>query len=466
MKKASAVLENVLARITPGRTERERTEAVLRKIRAATEDAVKSAGLSYTLAGSYLRDTWLPDKKEFDIFVLFPEAVTRAELEKKGLAIGKRIVASLGGSYEIAYAEHPYVRADVGGYAVDFVPCYDIKEPGRIKSAVDRTPHHNRYILGALKEGMSSEVRLLKQFCKGIGVYGSDLCVEGFSGYLTELLIIRYGSFMSLVSSASSWEAGGVFIDLAKHHTRKPDLKEMFPAQPLVVIDPVDRKRNVAAALSPANFEKFRVSCGSFVKSPEEGYFRLGRAVLKKDAFGRLLRSRGTHVITASFRRPGVVDDVLYPQMRRTARRLSAIMEDSDFRVLGRGVYCGSGRCVLFFELEVWQLPAVRKVWGPPVFSRSHSEDFIRKYSGAGRMNVDGQEWTAEVKRQWRDVDTLMAAVLGGKTGRLRSIGIASHVASGMEKGFKLLSDGSAASLLAEEGFAAFLSEYFKSKIL
>jgi tRNA nucleotidyltransferase (CCA-adding enzyme) len=30
---------------------------------------------------------------------------------------------------------------------------------------------------------------------KGTGVYGAEAKVEGFSGYLTELLVINYGSF-------------------------------------------------------------------------------------------------------------------------------------------------------------------------------------------------------------------------------------------------------------------------------
>jgi len=44
----------------------------------------------------------------------------------------------------------------------------------------------------------------LKQFMKGIGVYGSELRRRGFSGYLTELLVINYGSFLGVLKEASS----------------------------------------------------------------------------------------------------------------------------------------------------------------------------------------------------------------------------------------------------------------------
>lgn len=464
--KAETVIAGVLRKITPSVKERRETEAVLERIRKATRDALKPLKLEYTLAGSFLRDTWLPDKKEFDIFILFPESVSRQDLEEKGLEIGKAIVRALGGSHEIAYAEHPYIRADVDGYAVDFVPCYDIKEPGRIKSAVDRTPHHNRYILANLTGSLPSEVRLLKQFCKGIGVYGSDLCVEGFSGYLTELLVIKYGTFKNVLLSAAGWEAGSVFIDLGRHHKTKPDLRDAFPGQPLVVIDPVDRKRNVAAALSPANFEKFRARCASFLKSPAPSYFSKKRTVMKPGEVSRLMKSRGTRMLAVVFERPDVVDDVIYPQMRRSAKRLTGMMEDNDFRVLGSGVWCGDEECCILLELEVWSLPSVRKVIGPPVFARKHSEEFMRKYSGSGRLCVVGDAWLAEVRRRYTDALELLQSTVKSKKSTLRSIGVASYVADGLGRGVSVLSGNSITIMMKKEGFPAFLTEYFKNKVV
>lgn len=155
MPKAEAVLKKVIARITPSARKVKETDRAVRKIMDATEKITKPMRLGHTLAGSFLRDTWLTDKLEFDIFILFPENVSRERLEKTGLDVGKRIVKSLKGEYEIAYAEHPYIRAAIDGFAVDFVPCYDIKDPGKIKSAVDRTPHHNRYILKNLTKALS-----------------------------------------------------------------------------------------------------------------------------------------------------------------------------------------------------------------------------------------------------------------------------------------------------------------------
>ncbi len=467
MKGAEAVAEKVLRKITPSASERAVTERALDAVKKATEDVIKPLKLKYTLAGSFLRDTWLPDKKEFDIFILFPESVTRENLEKTGLETGKKLVKKLKGTYEIAYAEHPYIRAVVGGYAVDFVPCYDISDASKIKSAVDRTPHHNRYILKNLTPQLSSEVRLLKQFCKGIGVYGSDLRTEGFSGYLSELLIIKYRGFLNLLRQAGNWEAGKVFIDLAEHHRKgKPDLKKRYPNQPLVVIDPVDRNRNVAAALSPANFEKFKESAKSFLKVPSEKYFRLDRKVSIRELESSL-NKRKTRMLAVVFRRPDVVDDVIYPQMRRSAKRIKNMLEDADFRVMGHEVFCDKRDCIIFTELEVWSLPKIKKLIGPPTFSKRHSDEFTKKYSGRGRIWVEGSSLVTEVKREHTDAGKFLAKVL--KTGKkqLHDTGIASYVAESLPKGFSVLTDsGVIRKAGSNNGFALMLSNYFKNKIL
>ncbi|MFH0956794.1 MAG: CCA tRNA nucleotidyltransferase [Candidatus Aenigmatarchaeota archaeon] len=468
MNRTELLLKKVLKRVIPTEKDREKTEEALKRIRAETQNVVKPLGIGYTLAGSYLRDTWLPDKKEFDIFIMFPEKVPRERLEKDGLSAGKAIAKALGAKVTIAYAEHPYVKATVGGYMVDFVPCYDIKEPGRIKSAVDRTPHHNTYILKRLTGELSSEVRLLKQFCKGTGVYGSDLKVEGFSGYLTELLIIKYRTFRNVLSEARHWEAGKIFIDLEGHHGQHPGPKDMFPGQPLAVIDPVDRNRNVAAAVSCASFEKFRARCASFLESPDESYFFPRKETLSAGALSSAFRKRKTFPLAVVFSRPaGIVDDIVFPQMRRSARRMEGMLSGADFRVMGSGVFCGEKECAVFLELEVWTLPSVRRVVGPTVFSCAHSGEFRKKYEGEGRLFVDGQDWVAEVGREVTEAQKALSVALKKSDAALMGAGIASHVARGIGKGFSILSGaGLFSKARSSKGFAAFLTEYLKSQTL
>ena len=149
--------------------------------------------LDARLMGSVAKNTFLSGDKDLDIFVLFPLSFSREELEKKGLEIGKAVFLKFGGGkYIVSYAEHPYTKGMLEEYKVEIVPAYLIKSTKELMSAVDRTPFHTNYVISNLKN--HDEVRILKKFLKGIGCYGSDLKTEGFSGYLCELLIMRYGT--------------------------------------------------------------------------------------------------------------------------------------------------------------------------------------------------------------------------------------------------------------------------------
>ena len=424
------VLNKVLKKITPSGKEQKEFASVVKEITEHTKKIIKPFGFSHIVAGSFSRGTWLPHKKEFDLFILFPEEESRERLEKLGLDIGKKIVKDLEGSLEIAYAEHPYVRSWIKGFQVDIVPCYKVKSASKIKSAVDRTPFHNQYLDKHLKN--PAEVRLLKQFCKGIGVYGSDLKTQGFSGYLCELLTINYKSFENLTKEASKWEAGKVFTDLESIY--QGDKKEFY-THPLIVIDPVDPKRNVAAALSPFNFVKFVESCKEFVNKPTEAIFFPKELKLSRQKLLAQIKSRGTQLLILEIQKPDIVEDILYPQLRKAAYRLASILGEQEFVTLGWDVFVDK-KCYILLELEVWDLPNIRKVVGPPIFSTIHSHEFLKKYKPLGRMLVEEDKWIAEIKRKFLTAEDKLKEFL--KSADLKEKGMPSYIADSLFKGFKI----------------------------
>jgi tRNA nucleotidyltransferase (CCA-adding enzyme) len=450
------ILRNVIKRITPSSKEREEVESLLKRILNVTDKLIKPK-FERTIAGSFIRDTWLRDKKEIDLFILFPVSYSREELEKKGLELGREIIKKLKGKYEIAYAEHPYVKGKIDEFGIDIVPCYKVESASKIKSAVDRTPFHNRYIMRNLKPEMSKEVRLLKQFCKAMGVYGSDIKTLGFSGYLCELLIIHYKTFKNLVFSASKWEPGEL-IDLERHCKIK-NPRIYFRNQPLIVIDPTDPKRNVAASLSSKNFMLFVKMCEKFVNNPSEKFFEMEKSIIKKHTLRKIIEDRGTNFVVIEMKRPNVVDDVLWSQLRKTSKRLERFLEDNEFKVLTNEVWSDEKKSYLIFEMEVWSLPPIRKVVGPPVFSKKHSKQFISKYKG-GKVYVRGNIWMADVKRDLTRVDLALKHFLKRSEKKLREEGIRSYIAKSISKGFKLLNNKKILDLSERnQDFARFLRD-------
>ena len=240
------------------------------------------------LVGSAARGTWLAQDHDLDIFLgVAPDGDLAAALEVA------RLVAV---DYEEKYAEHPYVHAWVDGFDVDLVPCYLVVDASCLKSAVDRTPFHTRYVSQRIA-GREDDVLLLKQFMKGIGVYGSELKVGGFSGYLAELLVLYYGSFRGVLQAASLWRPG-TCIDLEGQGKKAHD-------EPLIVVDPVDPNRNVAAALTLDKMLQFAAVSQTFLREPGLNFFfpkSLGP--LSDEEIIAQMEVRGTKLILVEFPAP------------------------------------------------------------------------------------------------------------------------------------------------------------------
>ncbi|HID23980.1 MAG TPA: CCA tRNA nucleotidyltransferase, partial [Planctomycetaceae bacterium] len=236
------VIEEVLSRIVPTPEE----EAKLREVEKELVARIRYEASQYDrrlyarLLGSASRGTWLRYQKDLDIFIFFPEEYSKEEMERIVTSIASRVLKGV----EKRYAEHPYVRGEFRGYDVELVPCYAIKDTSYLKSAVDRTPFHNDYVKKRISS-KENEVRLLKQFLKGIACYGAEAKVEGFSGYLCELLVIKFGSFIRVLEAAKHFKRGEVLS--LRGDVDEKAVRRKF-SSPLIFLDPVDENRNVAAA--------------------------------------------------------------------------------------------------------------------------------------------------------------------------------------------------------------------------
>jgi tRNA nucleotidyltransferase (CCA-adding enzyme) len=162
-----------------------------------------------------------------------------------------------------------------------------------------------------------------------------------------------------------------------------------------------------------------------------------------------------------------VVEDVIFPQLRRSAKRIVGILEDSDFKVIGSDVWCDKSECAILMELEVWELPGIRKVRGPPVFSEAHGKQFISKYKSEGRIMVKDGLWVAEAGRRYKTPDKLVRETLDKNRKKLAEAGIASYVAGSVVRGYRISKDEQIVRKAGrKKDFALFLTGYLKRKII
>jgi tRNA nucleotidyltransferase (CCA-adding enzyme) len=368
------------------------------------------------LVGSIAKGTDLAGNKDVDLFIQFPQSVSRGDLEKEGLRIGKEVFRRLGVGHEIDYAEHPYVKGVLDGYSVEIVPCYTGK---RIMSSVDRTPFHNKYVKAKLKgTKLNDEVRLLKQFMKGIGVYGAEAKVEGFSGYLVELLVIHYKSFINVLEAARNWQIPEV-IDPEGLWGDRDSLQHFFTNASLIVVDPVDRSRNVAAAVSPECLSKFIVKSDEFIRGPsEEFFFPKDKPMRDAVELKRILLSRGSKFIALVFKHGRLNANTLYSQLRKTTKHVESELNDMEFTVFRSSFWTNeSDTSVVMFELGVWELPELMHHVGPPVGQPAvHQERFTQKYRDDKPYVKDGR-WVVDTRRRYKFVVDLIPVIVSEKRG-------------------------------------------------
>ncbi len=394
-KKMHEIFEKVLARISPSEEEREHDRRFADGIRWSIKNEVPRC-IDVKLMGSVAKGTNLKTGRDFDIFILFPKHYPHHDMAMLGLHYAKKAVAEH--RHEVRYAEHPYLRAVVKGFKVDIVPCYKINNIAEKGSSVDRSQLHTAYIIGNLSDEQKGGVRLLKQFMKTLGVYGAELRVEGFSGYLCELLIMKYGSLPGLMKAAAhEWDRP--VIDIENHHAGK-DLSKIFDS-PLIVIDPVDKNRNVAAVVSHTSLNRFIFACRQFLASPSEGFFFKEKEIHSPAKLKKLMKHRKTRLFVLNFRSPDVVDDILWPQLKKTGAALTRALESEGFRVFGSYYWSDGKECLLITELSVWELPEVRRVFGPSIKFRKDVEQFIATHRDrALNIHVEHDKVLAIVPRK------------------------------------------------------------------
>lgn len=399
------ILKAVLKRIEPKSDEK----CKVRELAKAIISQIREHGYSARVMGSVAKGTWLAGDVDIDIFVFFGQEVGEKELEKEGLRVGRAVIKKFGAKLEIGYAQHPYVRGKIQGIRVDIVPCYRLKKM-QIRSAVDRTPFHTSYVKSQLDSKGREQAMLLKQFLKGQGLYGSELKVEGFSGYLAELLVIRYGSFEAALRAVRKWKKGKI-VDIKKYYTSKEyaHLREMFPS-PLIAIDPVDMNRNVAAVLNTKNFERFVKAANAYTKKPSEDFFF-------PKPVEPLPLGKVPPLLFAILKHDKVVEDILWPQMRKTVGSLAEEMERNGFNVGRTGVW-SNGKSILFLETTMKTSQTYEHL-GPPVGMKEHAKAFRKKYPKA---KVKKGRLVAIRKRKHASADAFV------KTYLKNGIGVGSHL--------------------------------------
>jgi len=460
------VLTNVRRKITPSGKERKKVlslaNTLVEKVKIAAKKAEVEAQVR--VEGSVAKDTWLRGEPDIDIFMQMPASTPREAFGTACLNIAKE--ATKGSRQVERFAEHPYLEAFVNSTRVNIVPCYRTK-PSEWISATDRTPYHTDYVKPKLNEELKGEIRLLKRFMKGIGVYGAEIKVGGFSGYLSELLTLHYGSFVNVLKSAADWRHSWT-IDYENYYEgRESEVQRIFE-EPLIVVDPIDKGRNVASAVRKQRLDEFVAASRAFLKRPNLKFFYPRNTMpLKKENLLQAIRKRCTALVFIEFGKTDAVPDILWGQLYKTQKSLGKMLHQNDFNILRGAVWSNEQNLSVFlFEVERRVLPVTKKHLGPPIDKRVECEKFLRKHTKSQATlsgpYLEDSRWMVEIRRKHTDiVDLFMEKLKDGG----RHAGVAELISKSMAKSMKIrVNEEIIKTYLSNKDFAKFLTDYIQGK--
>ena len=462
-----ALTHKILQKITPKPEERLKVNALSQLFEQKIQQACQSEGIDATVRveGSVAKDTWLSENQDIDIFMRLPTTIARKNFDEISLRIAKK---AAGDAKQIErFAEHPYLEIFVDGYRIDIVPCYDAK-PGEWQSATDRTPYHTNYIRTHLCQERTGEVRLLKKFMQGIGVYGAEIKVGGFSGYLCELLVMQYSSFEGVIGAFADYSKR-IISDIKGAYANGTKNLELLFGEPLIVVDPVDMNRNVASAVQPQKLYEFIGAARAYLKAPSQDFFYPPpiQALPPDKVEDRFTTHATTHLCVVI---DGIeaVPDVLWGQLYRTKRSLRRLLETHDFEVLRDATWSNeSTLCVFVFELKDQMLSCVKKHLGPQLERQGECKRFLAKYMDKNNVYVgpyiDEGRWVVEMPRKYSNATALLQEKLAEGGGKC--MGVAELVADAIKKNGRVMVDKEILGIYSENpDFAVFLTEFLVGK--
>ena len=388
------LIEGILKECTPTSEEEINLHAMANKVKNKLESCVSEYKLGSKIkeivfGGSFAKGTWLKNEADIDIFIKFKNEVDYGPFEDYGKLIGMQALKEY--SPYLRYADHPYVEAYVDGVKFNIVPCFDVSF-GDWKSAADRSPFHTSYVISNLNQEKKNQVRVLKKFLKSLKIYGAEISIEGFSGYVCEVLILKFGSFLSTIQFFSTYSNDNSVIGITKSDHEQEKHKRIFDSF-LVILDSIDENRNLGSAISSRSVATLIQSSRKFLSNPGNNYFREEPISRPNNDLKDLLSS---FILVIEFKYSDRPSDVIWGQLKKMTRSICKFVESYGFRILKYqcNVHEKEKVCVIALLYESLTISKLSFKIGPEIFRLHDVEKFIEINDGSPLKWLDNDSRT------------------------------------------------------------------------
>jgi tRNA nucleotidyltransferase (CCA-adding enzyme) len=355
------------------------------------------------IGGSVAKETSL---KYFDcdIFVMFDK-----KYKDKDLSELLEIILSNYPKKQRVHGSRDYFKIFLKGIEFEIIPVLKINSAEEALNVTDVSPLHVHWVQKHIGH-LADDIRLAKMFCKAQGVYGAESYINGFSGYMVEILVIHYGGFMELLKGVSKWRPKKVIDHSKYYHDANEVFQKMNAAKlesPLILIDPVQKNRNAASALGHETFAKIIVVAKEFLAKPSIKFFQatpFSLAKVKKDA-----KKYGAELVLVEAVLHDGKRDIIGSKIVKAHEHIKDELGRNEFSILDSG-WNWDSKALLWYIVYPKELPKHKKHLGPMVYS--DDKDVMKFIDKHKTYQVENYRIFSLVNRKHRSPKALITAIL------------------------------------------------------
>ncbi|MGV8171949.1 MAG: nucleotidyltransferase domain-containing protein [Candidatus Woesearchaeota archaeon] len=237
--------------------------------------------------GSIAKETFLKDDYDIDLFIRFNKSYYNKDISGISENILKQICEKFKIVLERIHGSRDYFQFRIIKekkillFEVIPVILVHAQDYQQAENITDLSPEHVTWVKKYTTKNpkLIRDIRIAKQFCKANKVYGAESYINGFSGHIIDILIIYYGSFLNMLNSFSKYNIEKIdkpiIIDIEKNLDNPLKQLNKNKITPLIIVDPIQKDRNSAAALSKKRLMIFVDAAKKFLDKPSKTFFEI-----------------------------------------------------------------------------------------------------------------------------------------------------------------------------------------------
>ncbi len=411
-----AILKKIKKKITPSKREYLEIQQIIQNIKSKINSIAKDRNykVEVFIGGSVGKDTWLPNLHDIDFFLRFDYKKYYKQDEKIS-NYSEEILLNCFEQVLRLHGSRDYFQTTYKNYDLEFVPTLKISKPKQAKNITDASPLHVLWSKKKFKKnkGINTEIRLAKKFFKAAKVYGAESYINGFSGHVIDILTIYYGSFKNLVNAIDGWEKG-MIIDIENHYkTRKTLFNKMNNSKtygPMIVVDPIQPKRNCAAALNNENFNKIKKCAAKFLKNPTEDAFK--EKEISLSSLKTIAKKQKKKLVYIEAEPEYENQDVAGAKIIKHFNYLLKQATLNNFEISAPDWEWNKdpdSKFRLWFFTNRKSLPKKKILWGPPITAKKEFIKSFKSKHSIQKIKKKKNKFYVEVPQLYQRIDTLIS---------------------------------------------------------